>query len=135
MAKILAAAVAILVLIQLIPLDRDNPPVIQDVAAPSEVDAILRRACYDCHSNETEWPWYSHVAPVSFLVVHDVHEGREHLNFSDWEHSRKDVDEILEEVEEGEMPMKIYLITHPNAALSDADLATIRSWVKSEQAN
>jgi hypothetical protein len=70
------------ILIQLIPIRRDNPPATGSVAAPPEVMSILRRSCYDCHSNETIWPWYSRVAPVSWLVARDVHEGRRHVNFS-----------------------------------------------------
>ena len=66
------------------PVDRENPPVTGDIGAPSEVDAILRTSCYDCHSNETVWPWYSYLAPASWLVAEDVEHGREHLNFSEW---------------------------------------------------
>src|SRR5688572_19601769 len=74
----------LLVAIQFVPVDRVNPPVEAEVPALANVRAILRRACYDCHSNETVWPWYSQVAPVSWLVVRDVREGREELNFSTW---------------------------------------------------
>ena len=83
--KIVLTLVALLVLIQLIPVDTENPVVTAEVDAPTEVLEVLRRACYDCHSNETAWPWYTHVAPVNFLVAHDVEEGREHLNFSEWD--------------------------------------------------
>jgi hypothetical protein len=100
---------AIFVLIQFVPVDRTNPPVEGEVPAPPEVREVLQRACYDCHSNETNWPWYSRVAPVSWLVARDVHEGREHLNFSTWNRlSTRDQVEAMreswEEVEEGEMP-------------------------------
>ena len=70
------ALAAVFVAIQLVPVHRDNPPVASDLDAPADVKSILRRACYDCHSNETRWPWYAYVAPVSWLVAHDVEEGR-----------------------------------------------------------
>src|SRR5437764_11402850 len=73
-----------LLAVQAFRIDRTNPPVEQDVAAPAGVEALLRRACYNCHSHETVWPWYSHVAPVSWLLAHDVSEGRRELNFSTW---------------------------------------------------
>ena len=82
--KGLLGLVVALVAIQLVPVDRTSPPVTADIAAPANVRAVLKRACYDCHSNETTWPWYSRVAPVSWLVARDVREGRKELNFSDW---------------------------------------------------
>jgi hypothetical protein len=82
---VLLAIVLLLVVIQFVPVDRSNPPVTSEVPASPEARAVLRRACYDCHSNETVWPWYSKVAPVSWLVARDVHKGREELNFSTWD--------------------------------------------------
>jgi hypothetical protein len=119
---------------QLVPLSRQNPPVEQDLGAPPAVDAILRRACYDCHSNETVWPWYAYVAPASFLVAHDVNEGREHLNLSTWnrlspDQRREALEEMWEEVDEGNMPLPIYLPLHPEARLTDADRAALAAWV------
>jgi hypothetical protein len=73
-----------LALVQLVPVTRTNPPVVADVGTPADLAAVLRRACYDCHSNETTWPSYSAVAPVSWLIGHDVREGRHELNFSSW---------------------------------------------------
>jgi len=70
--------------VQLVPVDRTNPPVESAVAAPAEVRSILRRSCFNCHSYETEWPWYGYVAPLSWLVAHHVHEAREEMNFSTW---------------------------------------------------
>jgi mono/diheme cytochrome c family protein len=125
---------ALLVAMQLIPLERSNPPITADVDAPTVTKEVLRRACYDCHSHETVWPWYAWVAPVSFLVVHDVEEARQHLNFSTWdryaaEKARKKIDEVLEEVEEGEMPLFYYLWMHPEARLTPDDRAAIERWV------
>lgn len=130
---VLGTVVAIGAVIQLVPVDRSNPPVSGTVDAPAEVMAVLRKACFDCHSNETSWPWYSYVAPVSWLVAHDVEEGRKELNFSAWAsleakkraHKRK---EVWEEVAEGEMPLRPYLLTHPQAKLDAAELEALRVW-------
>ncbi len=117
--------------IQLIPVERTNPPVVADFDGPAEVAQILRQSCYDCHSNETTWPWYSHVAPVSWLVAHDVEEARDELNFSDWPRFAADdhvVKKIVEEVDEGEMPLPIYLINHPEAKISAESLAVLKDY-------
>lgn len=132
----LASAGALLLLIQLIPASRTNPPVEGLVPAPDSVLAVLRQSCFDCHSYETRWPWYAHVAPVSWLVAQDVNEGREHLNFSTWnrydaERRADKLEEIWEEVEAGEMPLKIYLPLHPDAKLSQRDRAVIHTWTVS----
>lgn len=129
----LAVAAAVLLLLQLVPVERDNPPVEETVAAPAEVMTVLRRSCFDCHSHETRWPWYSYVAPVSFLVADDVHHGREHLNFSTWNRNTADdeadlFEEIGEEVGKGAMPLPIYLRAHPGARLSAAERALILEW-------
>ena len=133
------ALVAFLVLAQFVPVDRSNPAVGQQIEAPVEVAAVLERACYDCHSNETVWPAYSRVAPVSWLVARDVHEGREHLNYSTWDRYSAEeraelMEETLEEVAEGEMPMKPYLLLHPEAKLSAEDLAILRAWTRGQGA-
>ncbi len=102
---------------------------------PGDVASLLRHACYDCHSNETVYPWYARVAPVSWLINHDVEEGREELNFSEWNSLKpakklKKLDKIKEEVvEEGDMPMAIYVVLHKKARLSDADRQKIGAWV------
>lgn len=128
-------AIAFLV-IQVVPVERDNPPVQGDVPASPEVRAVLRRACYDCHSNETRWPWYSQIAPVSWLVANDVREGRRSLNFSTWSRlARRDQSEVMheswEKVSEGEMPPSNYLLTHPDARLSDEDRRLLQQWSQS----
>ena len=109
------------------------------MAAPPEVAAVLRRACYDCHSNETVWPWYSHVAPVSWLLARDVREGRGELNFSTWDaydakKKTKKLKETAEEVTEGEMPPWFYAAVHRHAALSPADAERLRAWTAEEKA-
>ena len=84
--------------------------------------ALFMRSCADCHSNETKWPWYSNVAPISWLVQHDVDEGREHFNVSNWLHQKKNKgDEAAEEVREGDMPPLVYLPAHPEARLSETE--------------
>lgn len=134
--KLKAALLGILVvtaLLQTVQPDRSNPEITAPLEAPPEVMAVLRRACYDCHSNETRWPWYSYLSPVSILVANHVQEGRRHLNFSDWSSwdAAKQMhasSEILEVLETGEMPLKSYLLLHPDAELSAADKALLRSW-------
>jgi hypothetical protein len=130
---VLAGLVALLALAQFVPVSRTNPPVEQEVDAPPEVRAVLERSCYDCHSHETRWPWYAWIAPVSWLLAHDVAEAREHLNFSTWGRydageRAENLEEIAEMVEEGEMPPWFYLPLHPDARLSPADLATVTAW-------
>lgn len=125
----------IAVAIQFIPVDRSNPPVEQDVAAPAAVKPVLRESCYDCHSNETTWPWYSYVAPASWLVAGDVHEAREHLNFSTWNrlspNERADViREVWKEVRAGEMPLPFYVLAHPSAKLTTQDRTALRDWAR-----
>jgi len=110
-------------LAQLIPVNRTNPPVVTQVTWDSpQTEALFKRACADCHSNETVWPWYSYVAPVSWLVSHDVDEGRQSLNISELDPGspryRKMIEEVREVVLEGEMPKPIYFPTHPEARLT-----------------
>lgn len=98
-----------------------------------EIAATFTRSCYDCHSNSTVWPWYSNVAPVSWLLASDVSEGRRELNFSAWgaydpQKQRKLLGEICEQVKEGKMPGTPYTLMHPKAQVSDADRRTICSW-------
>lgn len=134
--NIALGCIALLGLAQLVPVSRTNPPIEQEVDAPPDVRAVLERSCYDCHSHASRWPWYSWVAPSSWLVAYDVSEAREHLNFSTWgrydaEERGENLEEIAEVLEEGEMPPWFYLPLHPDARLSDADLATVRAWTDS----
>lgn len=138
---VLGVVAAVAVAIQLVPVDRSNPPengplVIQDAA----VADVFDRACADCHTNGTTWPWYSKVAPVSWWVVDHVEEGREHLNLSTWASlSADDQDHKLEEwvemVEEGEMPLPSYTWGHPEARLSDQERETLMAWARAQRAD
>jgi hypothetical protein len=121
------------IVIQFVPVNRTNPPVEGDLRAPAEVLSVLRRACYDCHSNETMWPWYSRIAPVSWGIAHDVNEGRAALNFSTWnqlspEKQAEAMKESWEEVVEGKMPTWYYVALHPEARLSANDQSVLRAW-------
>ncbi len=135
---VMRAAVALLVAvaaIQFVPVERTNPPVDGEVSAPSEVRAVLQHSCYDCHSNATVWPWYGRVAPFSWLVAKDVREAREELNFSTWarlapREQAHLLQEIGKEVEEGEMPPRLYLLPHPRARLSADDQAILQAWAR-----
>jgi hypothetical protein len=124
---------AVFVAVQFVPVNRNNPPVRHDVGAPAEVAAVLRAACYDCHSRETRWPWYSRVAPLSWFIAHHVEEGRRELDFSDWpavDFSAQDDRRrgIAREVEKGGMPLSSYRWGHPEARLTAAQRETIRNW-------
>ena len=141
MKRVLLVIIGLLVLafigIQFVPVERSNPPEGAPLIAEDEVMAVLQQSCYDCHSHQTVWPWYSKVAPVSWLVAEDVEEGRKHLNFSEFAgmtpgrqaHARE---EIWHEVEEGGMPLPNYLKLHPQAALSDEDMAILKAWCNLE---
>jgi hypothetical protein len=118
--------------IQLVPLNRTNPPVQGDFRGSAEAVSVLRRACYDCHSNETVWPWYSRVAPLSWVIAHDVNEGRAALNFSTWnqlspEKQAEAMNESWEAVAEGTMPTWYYVALHPEARLSANDQSVLRA--------
>jgi Haem-binding domain len=113
-----------LLVIQLVPYGRDhlNPPTTSEPIWDSpSTRALAKRACFDCHSNETKWPAYSHIAPASWLVQHDVKEGRAVLNFSEWRRPQKEATEAAEEVTEGAMPPAVYRLLHAHARLSNAD--------------
>jgi hypothetical protein len=135
--------VVLFFLAQLVQPKRTNPPVVPSrsleahVQVPQNVLPILKRACGDCHSNETVWPWYSHVAPVSWLVTDDVNVGRRHINFQDWEaqENPKEATEhlalICKEVQEKGMPPLIYRTMHKESRLSAEDINALCSWSRS----
>lgn len=141
MRKLRAVAIGLVLVLaaaQAIRPDRTNPPA--DPAASFEamvhpagpVAEVLSRSCRDCHTHHTVWPWYSKIAPVSWLVVHDVREGRAHMNLSEWnsyspEKSRKLMRDMCEEVKGGDMPLSYYTPLHPAARLTDKDVAAVCS--------
>jgi hypothetical protein len=130
----LAGLAGLLLLAQAFRIDRTNPPVESDVPASPGVKALLRRACYDCHSNETVWPWYSRLAPASWLLANDLRKGRAELNFSTWgaygaAKKMKQLKETAEEVAEGQMPPWYYRLIHRNTRLTPAEIAAVREWV------
>ena len=117
-------AVVVFALLQLVPYghDHNNPPVVAEPQWDSpQTRELAARACFDCHSNETRWPWYSNVAPVSWLIQHDVQDGRRQLNFSEWNQPQRAAHEVGEVIGEGEMPPWVYLLLHPSANLSPAE--------------
>ena len=139
--KILIGLLAVFVIMQFFRADlpeviMENPEdILVNNEVPAEVKEILRTSCYDCHSNETVYPWYSYVAPVSYLVADDTRHGRQDLNFSTWESLDKIekaemLHELAEEVEEGEMPLEIYTVTHGDAKLSKEQRELIEDWAE-----
>jgi len=124
---------------------RTNPPVNPahsieaNLQVSPQVAAIFDRSCNDCHSNKTVWPWYTNVAPVSWVLINHVNEGRRDLNMSEWGSYDKDkqshrLRDICEQVQDGEMPLSTYTPLHPKAKLSPADVQTLCDWAKAERA-
>jgi hypothetical protein len=121
---VVIVAVGGFLLIQLVPYGRDhtNPPVVQEPNWDSPTTRELaKRACFDCHSNATFWPWYTNIAPVSWLVAHDTYEGRDNLNFSDYQSGDVDLDHLARHINNGSMPPAQYTLIHAGARLTDAE--------------
>ena len=140
---LLAAAGVLVVLagIQFVPVERTNPrvdpaqTVEQQVPVPAQVRAILDRSCKDCHSDETRWPWYAHVAPTSWLLAHHVSRAREEVNFSEWGQYDSDAErdlliEICRQVKRGAMPLGQYTLVHREARLSPHDVDAVCAWTR-----
>lgn len=136
------AAAAVLLVAQLVPVRHDNPASDRSKSfytterAPLDVEHIVRRSCNDCHSNETSWPWYSYVAPVSWIVAHDVHEARGKMNFSEWGNytgKKRDheLEEICNELLEGDMPDSKYMLIHHSARVTEQEREAICAWTGS----
>jgi len=130
-------------LLQLTNPARTNPPVVNDLMAtskpPPPVAALLRAACYDCHSHETKWPWYSRIAPMSWLIAADVDEGRTNLNLSDWPvadpaWAAKRLGSMSENIDYLEMPPKKYTAIHADARFTDATRKELIDWLDAEAA-
>lgn len=122
---------------QLITAPVSNPPVTGDISAPPQIESTLRRSCYDCHSNETQWPWYSKVAPLSWMAAHDVALGRKEVNFSEWRSyypatRRRKLQWIGRAVHEEAMPQWWYRLMHRDAKLTPADRLALERWVESQ---
>jgi hypothetical protein len=133
--NLILGAVGILLIIvialQLVPgYARTNPPITRQIEWNSaETEQLMRGTCMDCHSNETVWPWYAQIAPVSWLVVNDVNEGRSKFNLSEVG-SEIESDEMIEEIEKGDMPLPNYVLLHPDANLNETQKATLMDGIR-----
>jgi len=134
MKKILSAGLVIFGLIQIIPYGHEytNPEVKSTVNWDTpKTEELFNKACADCHSNNTKWPWYSKIAPISWLIAHDVAEGREHFNVSMIGYQKKNkTDEAYEELKDGEMPPAIYVLNHPEAKLTQEETVQLINGLK-----
>lgn len=142
--KILLGLLAALLLIQFIPVDRSVPSfdesqtLIALTSPPEAIQTMLKNACADCHSYESEYPWYARVAPVSWWIQDHITEGRGHLNFSIWgsyptKKAAHKLEECAEETREGKMPMNNYTWMHPEAKLTDAQLGELIEWFETQE--
>lgn len=120
---------ALLLLIQLVPYGRDhaNPPVTQEARLDPATRAVVTESCADCHSNRTRWPWYTNVAPMSWIAQSDVTGGRKNLNFSRWDTAQPSIEQVAKAISTGEMPPLKYrlLPNHAKARLDDAQRRTL----------
>lgn len=142
--RILLGLVAVLVILQFFRIDKTNPPLdqpndfITQTNPPQEIAALLKDACYDCHSHETKYPWYTNIAPVSWWIKDHIDEAREHLNFSIWgtyeaKKRAHKLEECYEEVEEKHMPLKSYTWMHPEAKLDESQRSKLVKWFKARE--
>lgn len=143
--KILIGLLIVFVVMQFFQPKRNISEVIPDTDfiimnnPPEEVVAILKTSCYDCHSNNTSYPWYNKVAPVSYILANHVNEGKEHLNFSEWgtynDHQKEHAsEEIMEEIEEHHMPLKSYISMHKDAVISEEEIKILKSYFETHLA-
>ncbi|EMY61791.1 heme-binding domain-containing protein [Leptospira terpstrae] len=133
MKRIFLILIGVFLILQFFPIARTNPSVTSEIQVSPEIKEVLKRSCYDCHSNETIWPAYSYIFPASLLIAHHVEEGREELNFSEFgllseRKQNKKIYEVWEQVDEGEMPPKDYLLMHPSSKLSEKDKEILKVW-------
>ncbi|RXP53623.1 cytochrome C [Lutibacter sp. HS1-25] len=141
MKKVLLGILVLFILIQMVrPTKNDSKNDVNHISTvmpiPAEVDKILTTSCYDCHSNNTVYPWYSEIAPVSWFLAQHINEGKEHLNFSEWtvynKNQQEHIANDLEEVLEGQgMPLKSYLLIHKDAAMTPEQYKLLLNWVES----
>ncbi|WKB81577.1 heme-binding domain-containing protein [Cellulophaga lytica] len=143
--KILLALLVILIAMQFYRPEKNNAETdlktafLTETNPSKEVQKILETSCYDCHSNTTAYPWYNNIAPVSYWLADHVKDGKKHLNFSEWEKysiKKKDhkLDEVMETIESGEMPLNEYTWTHTEANLTSAQKQAVIEWVKNTRA-
>ncbi|WPO82114.1 heme-binding domain-containing protein [Chryseobacterium sp. JJR-5R] len=144
MKKILTVILVAFIIIQFFPIDKKNPAptpgmdFIKIKNTPPEVAAIINRSCYDCHSNETRYPWYSNIAPSSWILKNHIDEGRKELNFSTFavyepKIQAHKLQECIEMVEKKEMPLESYFIGHQDAKLTDAQRKVLTDYFKREK--
>ena len=139
--KIIIGVVILIVSIQFFRIDKSNPAsdpkvdffIVEEV--PEDVQAIIKTSCFDCHSNNAVYPWYTNVAPVSWWVKQHIDEGRDELNFSEWgtysiKRKLHKLEEIEELIEEGEMPLNTYLWVHGEAKLTEQQQKKLINWTK-----
>jgi hypothetical protein len=117
---------------------RNDRAILREAQIDPETMAIVQRACQNCHSQNTEWPWYSHVAPMSWLIARDVQQARGHMNLSQWQdYSAEDrlryLSEIGSEVKNRQMPVERYLLLHPEARLTESERQQLYSWTRAER--
>ena len=137
---IVVGLLVVLVLIQLVQPSRTNPPVIPSrsleahMEVPPEVQTVLKRSCYDCHSSATVWPWYSHVAPVSWYVIDDVNTGRRHVDFQNWEaqvneqKGKERLGQVCKLIREGKMPPADYRVMHKGTDVTPEETNAVCAW-------
>lgn len=136
MKKIMLYVLAAIILIQLIrPTKNDTAVETNAIVVPAEIAVVLKKSCNDCHSNKTEYPWYSKIAPVSWYLALHVNDGKEHLNFSEWNSYNKNqkqhiINDIQEVLDKKEMPLKSYLLLHDEAKLSNEEYQSLVNWAK-----
>jgi hypothetical protein len=130
------AIVVLLILLQFIPVSHANPPVTREIQWDSpQTQELAQRACFDCHSNETVWPWYAYVAPVSWRIANHVNEGRRRLNFSEWDRPNENEERIVEDMTSGRMPLWDYLLLHPEAKLTPTEQQALIDGLKQTLVN
>jgi hypothetical protein len=134
---LLFSVVALLVAIQFVSPGAGNPPSKGEVSAPPEIQDTLRRSCYDCHSNQTQWPWYGQVAPFSWAVARDIELGRRQLNFSEWGDyypvtRKRKLQWMGRALQREDMPPLSYRMIHPASRLSPQDRAQLQRWIDTE---
>ncbi len=135
------AALVLLLASQLVPVSRRNPAVdpsetiYATESVPPTVKAVLERSCKNCHSNQTSWPWYSYVAPASWIIAHDVHRARKDMNFSEWgsypaKRKEEKLEEICEQLTNGDMPDPKYLLVHRSARITPEERGAVCQWTE-----